>query len=58
VVVHGADDALVRVEGGRDTAAKIAGARLVEIACFGTICRGRPMIQIADAIESTVRAAT
>ncbi|HET9161042.1 MAG TPA: alpha/beta hydrolase [Caulobacteraceae bacterium] len=35
VVIHGADDPLVPVEGGRDTAKHIAGAELVEIAGMG-----------------------
>lgn len=35
VVIHGADDPLVPVEAGRDTAASIPGARLVEIAGMG-----------------------
>ncbi|MEQ8745910.1 alpha/beta hydrolase [Pyruvatibacter sp.] len=35
LVLHGTDDPLVRVEGGRDTAANIPGAKLVEIAGWG-----------------------
>ena len=35
LVIHGTDDPLVRVEGGRDTAAAIPGAQLVEIAGMG-----------------------
>ena len=35
LVVHGTDDPLVPVEGGRDTAASIPGARLVEIPGMG-----------------------
>jgi pimeloyl-ACP methyl ester carboxylesterase len=35
LVIHGTDDPLVRVEGGRDTAATISGARLVEIPGMG-----------------------
>lgn len=35
LVLHGTDDPLVRVEGGRDTAANIPGARLVEIEGWG-----------------------
>ena len=35
LVIHGADDPLVPVEGGRDTAATIPGARLVEIPGMG-----------------------
>ena len=35
LVLHGTDDPLVRVEGGRDTAASIKGARMVEIAGWG-----------------------
>jgi pimeloyl-ACP methyl ester carboxylesterase len=35
LVIHGVDDPLVRVEGGRDTAAHIPGARLHEIPGMG-----------------------
>ncbi len=35
IVIHGADDPLVPVEGGRDTAANIAGAELIEIPGMG-----------------------
>lgn len=35
VVIHGADDPLVPVEGGRDTAASIPGAEMVEIPGMG-----------------------
>jgi pimeloyl-ACP methyl ester carboxylesterase len=35
LVIHGTDDPLVPVEGGRDTAASIPGARLEEIAGMG-----------------------
>jgi pimeloyl-ACP methyl ester carboxylesterase len=35
VVIHGADDPLVPVEGGRDTASHIRGAELVEIPGMG-----------------------
>ena len=35
LVIHGAADPLVPVEGGRDTAASIPGARLVEIEGMG-----------------------
>jgi pimeloyl-ACP methyl ester carboxylesterase len=35
LVIHGVDDPLVRVEGGRDTAAQIPGARIHEIPGMG-----------------------
>ncbi len=35
LVIHGSDDPLVRVEGGRDTAAAIKGAEMLEIAGMG-----------------------
>ncbi len=35
LVLHGTDDPLVRVEGGRDTAKSIKGARIVEIEGWG-----------------------
>lgn len=35
LVLHGTDDPLVRVEGGRDTAANIPGARIVELDGWG-----------------------
>ena len=35
LVIHGSQDPLIRVEAARDTAAHIAGARLVEIDGMG-----------------------
>jgi pimeloyl-ACP methyl ester carboxylesterase len=35
LVIHGADDPLVRIAGGRDTAANIRGARLKVIPGMG-----------------------
>ena len=35
LVIHGVDDPLVPIEGGRDTAASIAGARIVEVPGMG-----------------------
>ena len=49
-VIHGADDPLVPVEGGRDTAACIPGATLVEIAGMGHDVPPALYDQITDAI--------
>ncbi len=51
VVVHGLDDPLVPVEGGRDTAANIPGAELIEIAGMGHDLPAALYSRIADAIE-------
>jgi pimeloyl-ACP methyl ester carboxylesterase len=51
VVVHGLDDPLVPVEGGRDTAANIPGANLIEIAGMGHDLPAALYSRIADAIE-------
>lgn len=52
LVIHGTDDPLVPVEGGRDTAASIPGARLEEIPGMGhdlpTALTGRIADLIAD----------
>ncbi|GAA5234555.1 alpha/beta fold hydrolase [Verticiella sediminum] len=50
LVIHGADDPLVRAEGGRDTAAHVPGARLLEIAGMGHNIPHALNRQIADAI--------
>ena len=55
VVVHGAADSLVPIEGGRDTAANIPGARLVEIQGMGHNVPVEVIPQIVDAIESVAR---
>ncbi len=50
LVIHGADDPLVPVEGGRDTAAHIAGAKLLEIPGMGHDLPLGLVETIADAI--------
>jgi pimeloyl-ACP methyl ester carboxylesterase len=52
VVVHGAADPLVPVEAGRDTAANIRGARLVEIPGMGHNLPVELIPQMVAAIES------
>jgi pimeloyl-ACP methyl ester carboxylesterase len=49
LVIHGVDDPLVPVEGGRDTAASIAGAKLLEIPGMGHDIPLELVDQIADA---------
>ena len=55
VIVHGAADPLVTIEGGRDTAASIPGARLIEIPGMGHNLPVELIPQIAHAIESVAR---
>lgn len=55
VVIHGSDDSLVPLDGGRDTAASIPGARLVEIRGMGHNVPVEVIPQIVDAIESVAR---
>jgi pimeloyl-ACP methyl ester carboxylesterase len=50
LVIHGADDPLVPVEGGRDTAAAIPGAKLLEIPGMGHDLPLELVDRIADAI--------
>lgn len=50
LVIHGADDPLVPVEGGRDTAAHITGAKLLEIEGMGHDLPLELVDRIADAI--------
>lgn len=57
VVVHGAEDPLVPVDGGRDTAANIRGARLVEIPGMGHTLPPEVIPTVVDAFESVARAA-
>jgi len=49
-VIHGLDDPLVPVQGGRDTAANIKGAQLLEIPGMGHDLPVELYRQIADAI--------
>ncbi len=55
LVIHGVDDPLVRVEGGRDTAAHIAGARLHEIKGMGHDLPLELVDEVADAIAGVAR---
>lgn len=55
LVIHGADDPLVPVEGGRDTAASIPGARLLEIPGMGHDLPVELVEQIAGAIAMHAR---
>jgi pimeloyl-ACP methyl ester carboxylesterase len=57
VVIHGANDPLVPIEGGRDTAANIAGAELIEIPGMGHDLPAALYSKVADAIESVVKLA-
>lgn len=57
LVVHGADDPLVRVEGGRDTAASIPGARLLEIPGMGHNIPSALCDTIAQAIDELAQRA-
>ena len=50
LVIHGADDPLVPVEGGRDTAAAIAGATILEVPGMGHDLPLALVETIADAI--------
>lgn len=55
VVIHGSDDSLVPIDGGRDTAASIPGARLVEVRGMGHNVPVEVIPEIVDAIESVAR---
>ncbi len=57
LVIHGADDPLVPVEGGRDTAASITGAKLLEIPGMGHDLPLELVDQVADAIAANANAA-
>ena len=57
VVIHGADDPLVPIEAGRDTAANIGGAELIEIPGMGHDLPAALYSRIADAIESVAKRA-
>jgi pimeloyl-ACP methyl ester carboxylesterase len=52
LVIHGIDDPLVPVEGGRDTAAHIPGARLHEIAGMGHDLPLELVDEIADSLAA------
>ena len=55
LVIHGADDPLVPVEGGRDTAAAIPGAKLLEVPGMGHDLPLELVDHIADAIAEHAR---
>lgn len=55
LVIHGVADPLVRVEGGRDTAAHIPGARLHEIPGMGHDLPLELVDEVADAITGVAR---
>ena len=57
VVIHGIADPLMPVAGGRDTAANIPGARLVEFDGMGHNMPAELIPRIADAIVSDLREA-
>lgn len=58
LVIHGADDPLVPVEAGRDTAASIPGARLVEIPGMGHDLPTALIGRITDLIAGHARQAS
>ena len=55
LVIHGADDPLVPVEGGRDTAAAIPGATILEVPGMGHDLPLGLVETIADAIAGHAR---
>ncbi len=57
VVIHGVDDPLVPIEGGRDTAARIPGAELIEIEGMGHDIPPQLYDRLAAGILSAVRRA-
>ncbi|MEH3037480.1 MAG: alpha/beta fold hydrolase [Sphingomonas adhaesiva] len=56
LVIHGSDDPLVPVAGGRETARAIPGARLLEIEGMGHTLPPQVIPQIVDAIAAHARA--
>jgi pimeloyl-ACP methyl ester carboxylesterase len=57
VVIHGAADPLVPIEGGRDTAASIKGAELIEIEGMGHDLPLALVDRIADAVAAVAKRA-
>jgi pimeloyl-ACP methyl ester carboxylesterase len=55
VVIHGADDPLVDVSGGRATADAVPGAELVVVAGMGHDLPRDAWPRIVDAIDRTAR---
>ena len=58
MVIHGADDPLVPLAGGRDTAATIPGAKIVEIAGMGHNLPEPLIGEVLDAFEEVAKRAT
>lgn len=58
LVIHGTDDPLVPVEGGRDTAASIPGAKLIELPGMGHDLPAALIGTIVDAIALNAARAT
>ncbi|WP_375270783.1 alpha/beta fold hydrolase [Sphingomonas sp.] len=58
LVIHGSDDPLVPVSGGRETARAIPGARLLEIDGMGHTLPPQVLPQIVDAINTHASRAT
>lgn len=58
LVIHGTDDPLVPIDGGRDTAASIPGARLKEIPGMGHDLPTQLIGRITDLIAAHAKAAT
>jgi len=58
LVLHGEDDPLVKLEGGKDTAAHIPGAKLVTIPGWGHDLPAELIDRIADEIAVHTRSAT
>ena len=56
VVIHGSVDPLVPIAGGRDTAASIPGARLVEVPGMGHTLPNALIPVVVDAIDQVARA--
>ena len=56
MVIHGADDPLVPLAGGRDTAATIPGAQIVEIAGMGHNLPEALIGEVLDAFEQVAKA--
>ncbi len=58
-MVHGTDDPLMSVEGGKDTAKAIPGAQLMLIEGMGhDLPHGGPWPQIVEAIDAHTKKAT
>ncbi len=57
VVLHGAEDPLVPLEGGQDTAANIPGAELRIVPGMGHDLPPALIATVADAIEAAARRA-